>query len=75
MLRIRLSAPELEFWVEVTLHNREERWLAIAMIGGEPHIGTGASVLDATYSALAELGSEAKLSAAAGLATPDLPTA
>jgi hypothetical protein len=56
---MRLSAPELDFWVDVSVFNRERRWLAIAIIGGEAEIGTGTSVVEATETALAELGSDA----------------
>ena len=59
MRRMRLSCPELDFWVDVSVFNKEHRWLAIAMIGGEPEMGTGTSAFEATRIALAELGPEA----------------
>ena len=62
MLRMRLSSPELDFWVDVSVFNKEHRWLAIAMVGGEAEIGTGTSAVEATKIALAELGPEASRS-------------
>ena len=56
MDHVRLASPELDFWVEVRFHCSESRWLAIAMISGEPVIGSGTSPLAATEAALAELG-------------------
>ena len=56
MDRVRLASPELDFWVEVRFHCNESRWLAVAMISGEPVIGIGPSPLAATQSALAQLG-------------------
>ena len=59
MDQVRLSSSKLDFWVDVSIHNRESRWLAIAVISGEAAIGTGLSALAATQAALAELGPDA----------------
>jgi ATP-dependent DNA helicase Rep len=60
MHSIRLSSPELDFWVDLTLHTRDGRWLAVAMIGGDPALGTGTSGADAAAAALADLGPDAR---------------
>jgi hypothetical protein len=39
--RLRLRHPDLAFYVDVTLTEKESRWLAVAMLADEPDIPTG----------------------------------
>lgn len=56
----RLSAPSLDFWVDVTLRSFGERWIAAAEIDGEVEIGLGASARQALTASLASLGERAR---------------
>ncbi len=38
---LRLRHPDLAFHVDVTLTEKDGRWLAVAMLADEPDIGTG----------------------------------
>lgn len=60
MERIRLSAPTLDFWVDVCVFSRDNRWLAIAWLTDEPEIGLATSRVDAIRRALQTLGAEAE---------------
>jgi len=54
-----LSAPGLDFWVEVRLVGHDGRWIAVAAIAGEPELGWGSSMRAAVQMALSSLGPEA----------------
>jgi hypothetical protein len=54
-----LSAPDLDFRVEVRLISHDRRWIAVAAIAGEPELGWGFSVGAAMQMALSSLGPEA----------------
>jgi hypothetical protein len=58
--QVRLSAPTLDFWVDVTLRSFGERWIAAAEIGGEVEIGLGASARQALTASLVSLGKRAR---------------
>lgn len=58
--QVRLSAPSLDFWVDVTLRSFGERWIATANIGGEVEIGLGTSARQALAASLASLGERAR---------------
>lgn len=55
--RIRLTSHALDFWVDVSLCEARNRWLAVASIGGEPEIGCGVDAVEAIRLALKSLGS------------------
>ena len=55
----RLTAPTLDFYVDVRLHSFDGRWLAVAEIGGDPEIGIGGSAHAALTAALSSLGASA----------------
>jgi hypothetical protein len=57
--KIRLTSPELDFWVDVTLMSYEGRWLAVAMLSGEYEIGRGNSSGEAIHESLNALGHSA----------------
>lgn len=54
-----LSAPDLDFWVDARLVTHEGRWIAVAIIAGEPELGWGSSTRAAMQMALTSLGPEA----------------
>jgi hypothetical protein len=68
-VNFRLTAPALDFYVDVRLRGYGERWMAVATIAGEPEVGLGATPQAALTASLAPLGGEA---AAAFLADPQL---
>lgn len=51
-----LSAPNLDFWVEVCMVGHDGRWIAVAAIAGEPELGWGTSARAALRMALSSLG-------------------
>jgi hypothetical protein len=55
----RLIAPDLDFWVDVNLRGYGERWMAVAMISGEPEVGLGDTAHQALEAALSSLGDQA----------------
>ncbi|MDQ2689614.1 MAG: hypothetical protein M3Y29_05000 [Chloroflexota bacterium] len=55
-LEVRLSAPTLDFWVDVRLRAFGDRWVAAADIAGEVEIGLAASPRQALMASLAPLG-------------------
>lgn len=55
-MQLRLTAPIIDFWVDVRLRSWHDRWLAVADIAGEPEIGLGRSARQALERALAGLG-------------------
>jgi hypothetical protein len=54
--KVRLTHPELGFWVDVRLRECDGRWLAVADLADEPDIGLGASAAEAVRGALDALG-------------------
>jgi hypothetical protein len=55
-VQFRLSAPSLDFYVDVRLRQFDGRWLAVAEIAGEPEIGLGHTAHQALAAALSSLG-------------------
>jgi 2-haloalkanoic acid dehalogenase type II len=55
-VEFRLTAPEVDFWIDVRLRSWGHRWLAVADIAGEPEIGLGRNARQAVEGALASLG-------------------
>lgn len=55
-VQFRLTAPGIDFWVDVRLRSWGDHWLAVADICGEPEIGLGYSARRAVEGALASLG-------------------
>lgn len=68
-VEFRLTAPGVDFWVDVRLRSWGDRWLAVADIAGEPELGLGRSAPQALEGALASLGRQ---TARAFLADPSL---
>jgi len=68
-VKFRLTAPAVDFWVDVRLRSWGDRWLAVADIAGEPELGLGGSARQALEGALASLGGR---TARAFLADPSL---
>jgi hypothetical protein len=68
-VNFRLTAPSLDFWVDVRLRGYGERWMAVADIAGESEVGLGVTPQAALAGSLAPLGDEA---ASAFLADPQL---
>ena len=54
-----LSAPNLDFWVEVRLFGYHGRWIAVASIAGDLELGWGRSIGAAVSTALSSLGPDA----------------
>ena len=53
---LRLRHPDLAFHVDVTLTEKDGRWMAVAMLADEPDIGVGDDSREALRAALAALG-------------------
>lgn len=53
---LRLTHPELDFWVDVRLHEFDGRWLAVADLAGEPDLGMAQEPREALRHALTSLG-------------------
>lgn len=53
---LRLTHPDLPFWVDVRLMENDGRWLAVADLADEPDVGTGDDPRTAIAAALASLG-------------------
>ena len=56
MQQLRLTHPELDFWVDVRLRGWDGKWLAVADFAGEPDVGTGTDPREAIKEALLALG-------------------
>jgi hypothetical protein len=54
-----LSAPNLDFWVEVRLFGYHGRWIAVASIAGDLELGWGRTIGAAVRTALSSLGPDA----------------
>ncbi len=59
IVKFRVSAPSLDFYVDVRLRSFAGRWLAVADIAGEPEIGLGLTPRKALAASLASLGAAA----------------
>ena len=53
---LRLTHPELDFWVDVRLREWDGKWLAVADFAGEPDVGTGTDPREALRQSLQALG-------------------
>jgi hypothetical protein len=79
-VNFRISAPSLDFHVDVRLRCLEGRWLSVADIAGEHEIGLGRTAREALASSLSSLGAAAttalladpQLIGVAGLVTDQL---
>lgn len=69
MRELRLTHPDLDFWVDVRLREWIGRWLAVADLADEPDVGTGDDPQTAIRGALAALGEPYASEMAAELAT------
>jgi hypothetical protein len=69
-VNFRLTAPSLDFWVDISLRGYGERWMAVAQIGGEPEIGLSHTAHQALNASLSSLGTRA---ARALMVDPQLP--
>ena len=58
-MQFRLSAPSLDFYVDVRLRQFDGRWLAVAEISSEPEIGLGSTAREALAASLSSLGATA----------------
>ena len=57
MKRLRLTRPDLDFYVEVTVHERDGRYMATADLGEDSRdVGVGDSPQEAVRAALRSLG-------------------
>ena len=56
MQHLRLTHPELDFWVDVRLREWDGRWLAVGDLADEPDVGTGMEPREALRPALLSLG-------------------
>jgi hypothetical protein len=54
--RLRMTNPDLDFWIDVRLRDFDGRWLAVADLADTPDIGTGDTAEAALLGALASLG-------------------
>jgi hypothetical protein len=58
-VNFRLTATDLDFWVDVRIRSFGDRWMAVAHIGGDPEIGLGATAREALAGSLGSLGDRA----------------
>ena len=56
MQHLRLTHPELDFWVDVRLREWDGKWLAVADLADEPDVGTGMEPREALRGVLSALG-------------------
>ena len=56
MQPLRLTHPDLDFWVDVRLREFDGRWLAVADLADEPDVGTGMEPREALHETLMSLG-------------------
>jgi hypothetical protein len=55
-MRLRLTAPSLDFWVDVHLRSFGGRWIAVAEITDEKELGLGSTSREALASAISVFG-------------------
>ncbi len=53
---LRLTHPDLDFWIDVRVLEFDGRWLAVADLADQPEIGLGLSAREALDGALAVFG-------------------
>jgi hypothetical protein len=53
---LRLTHPDLDFWIDVRVRKFDGRWLALADLADEPDLGTGTHPREALREALMALG-------------------
>jgi hypothetical protein len=53
---LRLTHPQLDFWIDVRLREFDGRWLAVADLADTPELGMGMTPSEALQSALNRLG-------------------
>lgn len=53
---LRLTHPDLDFWIDVRLREFDGRWLAVADLADTPDVGLGETAEEALRGALASLG-------------------
>ncbi len=53
---LRLTHPELDFWIDVRIREFEGCWLAVADLADTPEIGLGETPAEALRDALAPFG-------------------
>ena len=58
-VQVRLDGPALRAAIDVRLRSFGERWIAVALIDGEPELGLGRNAREALVGALASLGRRA----------------
>lgn len=63
---LRLSDPELDFWVDVRICHLDGKWLAVADLAGTPDFGVSRDADLAVLFALWSLGSDVARRMAAG---------
>jgi hypothetical protein len=56
MQELRLTHPDLDFWIDVRLREFDGRWLAVADVADEPDVGTGLEPRMAIREALMAVG-------------------
>jgi hypothetical protein len=56
MTHLRLTHPDLDFWIDVRLREVDGRWLAVADLADEAEIGLGETAEEALRGALESLG-------------------
>lgn len=56
MQHLRLTHPDLDFWIDVRLREFDGRWLAVADLADTPEVGTGESPAEVLRGALAPFG-------------------
>ena len=58
-VNFRLTAADLDFYVDVALRSFDGRWLAVAELGGDKEVGLGRSAREALAASLSSLGAQA----------------
>jgi hypothetical protein len=53
---LRLTHPDLDFWIDVRVREFDGRWLAVADLADVPEVGTGDTAREAVRGALRVLG-------------------
>lgn len=56
MRRLRLTHPDLDFWIDVRLRELDGRWLAVADLADTPEMGMGDVPEEALRGALGPFG-------------------
>jgi hypothetical protein len=56
MQHLRLTHPELDFWIDLRQRQFDGKWLAVTDLADEPDVGTSESPREAPREALTALG-------------------